>query len=244
MKIKLLSYNIHKGFDWNNQRYILSEMKELITETGADIVFLQEVSGENLKNRKKGLVDEQLEFFADGIWPHYSYGKNSIYDHGHHGNLILSKFPIESFENVNLTTNIFEKRGMLICKIKTTESYFYAASLHLNLLHSGRELQYQKIEKYLRQKTSDLPTIIAGDFNDWNKKSSDYFEEKLGMQEIYKTSHGQYAKSFPSKIPFLCLDRVYVKKFMVLGSELVLPQKSHLLSDHLPLLGEVEFYEK
>jgi endonuclease/exonuclease/phosphatase family metal-dependent hydrolase len=108
MLLKILSYNIHKGFDWNNKNYFLQEMKEFIKQSRADIVFLQEVVGKNSKYVAQGMVDSQFEFLADQLWPHFSYGHNAVYDHGHHGNLILSKFPIESFENIDLTTNHWE----------------------------------------------------------------------------------------------------------------------------------------
>lgn len=246
MRLKILSYNIHKGFDWKNQSYNILQMKKLITESEADIVFLQEVVGENTKIKNSGLIDAQFEFLADGIWQHYSYGKNAVYGHGHHGNLILSKFPIENFENVDLSTNSLEKRGMLVCKIITPEKSFYAACLHLNLLHSGRVTQYQKIAKHihLQNNEENIPIIIAGDFNDWNKKSSSYFEDSLGMKEAYKTVHGHYAVTFPAGFPFLSLDRIYVKNFKIIDSSIMSQKTTHILSDHLPLICEVEISEE
>jgi endonuclease/exonuclease/phosphatase family metal-dependent hydrolase len=247
MKLKILSYNIHKGFDWKNQKYRLHEMKEIINSSKAEIVFLQEVVGKNNNFKEKGLIDAQFEFLADELWPHYSYAKNALYDHGHHGNLILSKYPIESFENINLSTNMWEQRGMLVCRIYIPgqRRYIYAACLHLNLLHSGRVAQYEIIKDYVEsQEDGDKsPYIIAGDFNDWNQKSCSIFENKLGMQEVHKTIHGRFAKTFPAKIPFLCLDRIYVKNLRILSTELLHPDKVHL-SDHLPIMSEVEFYER
>jgi endonuclease/exonuclease/phosphatase family metal-dependent hydrolase len=252
MLIKILSYNIHKGFDWNNKNYFLKEMKEFIKSSQADIVFLQEVVGKNSKYEEKGMIDSQFEFLADQLWPHFSYAHNAVYDHGHHGNLILSKFPIESYENIDLSTNGWEKRGLLICKIilpscnNIKGKFFYAACSHLNLLHSGRILQYQNIKKNILLKNGDhnTPIIIAGDFNDWNKKSTQVFENDLGMQEVHKTIHGNFAKTFPAIYPILCLDRIYVKNLTVKSSTILGPKKTHNflnhLSDHLPLYCEVE----
>jgi endonuclease/exonuclease/phosphatase family metal-dependent hydrolase len=90
MILKVLSYNIHKGFDWNNKNYFLKEIKDFIKTLDVDIVFLQEVVGKNTHLEKSGLIDTQFEFLADELWPHYSYAHNAVYDHGHHGNLILS----------------------------------------------------------------------------------------------------------------------------------------------------------
>ncbi len=252
MIIKILSYNIHKGYDWKNQKYFLKEMKDFIIKNGADVVCLQEVVGKNSKNQDMGLIDSQLEFLADEIWPHFSYGHNAVYDHGHHGNMILSKYPIESFENIDLSTNIFEKRGLLICKITlpikadNQSPFFYTACSHLNLLHSGRVVQYQKIKNFLLLNSEILagPLVIAGDFNDWNKQSSDVFERELSMQEVYKSTHGYFAKSFPSIYPLFCLDRIYVKNLTIKKSNLLKTNNEQTLfsqlSDHLPLYCEVE----
>ncbi|MDO9184355.1 MAG: endonuclease/exonuclease/phosphatase family protein [Bacteriovorax sp.] len=252
MLVKILSYNIHKGFDWKNKNYFLKEMKEFIRTSNADIVFLQEVVGKNNKYQEEGIIDSQFEFLADQLWPHFSYGRNAVYDHGHHGNLILSKYPIESFENIDLSTNDWEKRGLLLCKVVLPSSndkpnnYFYAACSHLNLLHSGRSLQYQKIKEHIQLHTNNSKTaiILAGDFNDWNKQSDLIFEDNLGMTEVHKAIHGNHAKTFPAVYPLFCLDRIYVKNFTIKSSIVLKPKKNKNifthLSDHLPLYCEVE----
>lgn len=246
MRLKILSYNIHKGFDWKNKSYYLKEMKELINSSEAEVVFLQEVVGKNDIYKGKGLIDSQFEFLADELWPHYSYAQNALYDHGHHGNLILSKYPIEHFENINLSTNNWEQRGMLVCKIKIpagqvspTEKTIYAACLHLNLFHSGRKQQYEKIRLFVESKegSEHAPFIIAGDFNDWNQKSFQVFEEILGMQEVHKYINGNFARTFPAKVPILCLDRIYVKNMRIINSHVIFYDQH--LSDHLPVFCEV-----
>lgn len=246
MRLKILSYNIHKGFDWKNKSYYLREMKELINRSEAEVVFLQEVVGKNNIFKEKGLIDSQFEFLADELWPHYSYAQNALYDHGHHGNLILSKYPIEHFENINLSTNNWEQRGMLVCKIKIpagrespTEQTIYAACLHLNLLHSGRKQQYEKIRLFVESKkgSDHAPFIIAGDFNDWNQKSFQVFEEVLGMQEVHKHINGNFARTFPANVPILCLDRIYVKNMRIINSHVLFYDQ--YLSDHLPIFCEV-----
>lgn len=247
MRLKILSYNIHKGFDWNNKNYILSEIKELIDSSHADLVLLQEVVGQNTTWNDRGYIDSQIEYLADRIWPHFSYARNAVYDHGHHGNLILSKYPIEKYHNLNISTNLWEKRGMLVASIQLpTGITFHVACLHLNLLHSGRKLQYQLIEKYLRSKPMlHSPFVLAGDFNDWNQKSSLSLENVMGMKEAHKATHGRYARTFPAAYPMLCLDRIYVKNVKIVRSAIFhfSHQYTRHLSDHLPLYCEVEIHE-
>ena len=96
MKLKILSYNIHKGFDvWG--RFTLEKMKEALLTTGADILLLQEVVGENkdyLQHFKSTPHERQFEYLAGALWPHFAYGKNAVFPERHHGNAILSRFPI------------------------------------------------------------------------------------------------------------------------------------------------------
>lgn len=246
MKLKVLSYNIHKGYDWTNQKYFLEDMRNMINTSGSDLVFLQEVVGQNTKYQEKGLVDSQFEYLADSSWSHFSYARNAVYDHGHHGNLILSRYPIESWENVNISTNRFEKRGMLICKIRIpglSQRYLHAICTHLDLLHFGRKNQYQQIRDKINEIDSDqvTPLILAGDFNDWNQKSDIVFEHQLNMKEAYKNRNGHFAKTFPAGWPILPLDRIYVRQAQVLDSK-ILARAKHQdhFSDHLPLYCELE----
>src|SRR4051812_49103388 len=106
MKIRVLSYNIHKGYSPLNRKFILNEVKEALRELNADIVFLQEISGQDLSKPSQldGWPDNnQFEFLADEVWPHHAYGRNAIADSRHYGNAILSRFPIVEYENINIT---------------------------------------------------------------------------------------------------------------------------------------------
>ncbi|PIS11989.1 MAG: hypothetical protein COT73_00920, partial [Bdellovibrio sp. CG10_big_fil_rev_8_21_14_0_10_47_8] len=108
MKIRVLSYNIHKGFSFSGWDFTLHTIKQALQETKADIVLLQEVVGENHQLRKavpQWPTEAQFEFLADTVWPHYSYGKNAVFSLSHHGNAILSRFPIIKEENINISTN-------------------------------------------------------------------------------------------------------------------------------------------
>ena len=71
-------------------------------DDGADVVFLQEVLGTHSRHQKK--VDNwpeapHYEFLADTMWPQFAYGRNAVYPRGHHGNAVLSKFPIVHHRN-------------------------------------------------------------------------------------------------------------------------------------------------
>ena len=85
--MRILSYNIHKGFTVGNRALVLEEIRHAIRATEADLVCLQEVVGENTRHAAvfDKWADIQFEFLADQVWDYRAYGKNAVYDHGHHG---------------------------------------------------------------------------------------------------------------------------------------------------------------
>ena len=80
--IKVLTYNIHKGFSAGNLRFVLHEIKGSLRDIDADVVFLQEVYGERKisKNRFDDWPNNrQFEFLADQVWQHHAYGKKMLF---------------------------------------------------------------------------------------------------------------------------------------------------------------------
>lgn len=59
----------------------------------------------------------QLEALADKQWPHFAYGRNAVYDNGHHGNAILSRYPIRETSNFDVSQHSTESRGVLSCTL-------------------------------------------------------------------------------------------------------------------------------
>ena len=243
MRIKILSYNLHKGFSFGNREFILSEMKRALRELNADVLFLQEVVGDH-SHAKHKIADwetsVQFEYLADTVWGHFAYGKNSIYSEGHHGNAILSKFPIKSWENIPISTNRFEQRGLIKAHVTLPNGQeLVIANTHLDLFQKGRDLQVKKIIDNM-QIDSKLPWILVGDFNDWNHRISPQIERGLGAKEVFRYLHGRYPATFPSFKPIMSLDRVFCHSLKpIIAIALSDPQWTKL-SDHLPLYVEFE----
>lgn len=244
MKLKILSYNIHKGFTIGNRDFILEQIRLAMRETDADVLFLQEVLGDH-QDKKCRIPDWktaiQFEYLADTVWPHFAYGKNAVYPEGHHGNAILSKFPIIDWQNHVISTNRFEHRGLLKTKvlIPQLEKELLLCCTHLDLTQKGRDLQTEMLVKHMAPE-KDIPWVMVGDFNDWNKKLSPRIEQQLGAKEVFKSLHGTYPRTFPSFAPLLSLDRIFVNKLTPITA--IALKESHWknLSDHLPLYVEID----
>jgi endonuclease/exonuclease/phosphatase family metal-dependent hydrolase len=244
MRLRVLTYNMHKGFCFYSREYVIEHLREAVREVNADVVFLQEVMGVHPpKEIKNTRMDSQFEFLADEIWPHFAYGKNAVYSEGHHGNSILSKYPIVDFENINVSTNPLERRGLLHAQVNVDggQTPVHLVCLHLDLLERGRKQQMQSLIGHVQRAVgSDAPLIVAGDFNDWRVKFTDPLEESLGLKESGVLFGGQHAATFPSWRPFLCLDRVYVRRFRVHDYQVLAGVPWRRMSDHAAVTVELE----
>lgn len=245
MILRLLTINTHKGFSWFNRRFVLTQLREAIRSTSADIVFLQEVIGEHAEKAKKHAdwpSDSHYEFLADSVWRDFAYGKNAVYPEGHHGNAILSRYPIAGYQKIDISTNRFEQRGFLHCEVKVPglRSHLHCVCVHLGLLGRSRTKQYRMLASYIHSHIPEnMPLVVGGDFNDWRGKSSKEFAEPLGFKEVYAEIKGRHARTFPARLPVLQLDRFYVRHLDITHSEAFYQGPWAKLSDHAALLSEV-----
>ena len=244
MILRALSYNLHKGFSIGNRRFVLEQMRESIEKTGADFLFLQEVQGEHRGHAKKQSrwpLSTQFEFLADRLWPHYAYGKNAVYESGHHGNAILSRYPVLSWDNLDLSNNRFEQRGALHVSVEIPGRPLplHLVCLHLDLLEHSRLKQAQKLGVWIAGRIPPHhPVILAGDFNDWRGRISKVLHESLGLQEVFEVLEGAPARTFPSFFPLLQLDRIYWRNLELERAAVHVDAPWDSLSDHLAISAE------
>ena len=245
--LKILTYNIHKGFTPGNRRFILHKIKSALQATDADIIFLQEIQGEHTaKSNEIHNWPEcsQFEFIADEIWPHHAYGKNAIYAQGHHGNAILSKFPFEYYENINVAYMKSASRSLLHGVINHLDSDrpLHIICVHLGLFAFERQRQLIKLVNRIEEEIPhNEPLIIAGDFNDWNGRAEKYLCEELGLTEAFKSKSGKHARTFPAWMPLLPMDRIYSRGLKITKCQRLHDKNWAGLSDHLPLTADFEF---
>jgi endonuclease/exonuclease/phosphatase family metal-dependent hydrolase len=245
--LRVLSYNIHKGFTSGFPKLIVHKIKEAVHLVNADVVFLQEVLGEHSGHREKfenWPAKPQFEFLADEIWPHFAYGKNAIYTEGHHGNVILSRWPIVRWENINVSTSRFEQRGLLHGVLQDPESLteVHVVCVHLSLLEGARTWQINKLCDRLKKETpDDAPLVIAGDFNDWAEVITPMLKKRLSTREVFVNQWGRHARTFPAWLPLFRLDRIYVRGLQPKEVQCLTGEPWRNLSDHAALYAELEF---
>ncbi|MEI8385652.1 MAG: endonuclease/exonuclease/phosphatase family protein [Nitrosomonadaceae bacterium] len=240
-KLHIATYNIHKGFSHFNQRMMVHELRDGLRTLGADIVFLQEVVGQH-KGHAANFEDwpsrPQYEFLADSIWTDFAYGKNAAYDEGHHGNAILSRYPIVRWDNEDISAHSFESRGMLHCEISVPswQENLHCICVHMGLFKRGQQRQLLALERRIEQLVPpQSPLVIAGDFNDWREVASHILVDRLNLTEAFELTEGRAACSYPSALPMFRLDRIYVRGFQIEDAEVHHGLPWSKISDHAVL---------
>lgn len=242
--VRLLTVNTHKGFTSFNRRFMLQDLRTALLRAGPDIVFLQEVIGAHDGHAARlpnWPALSQYEYLADTVWSDYAYGRNAVYPEGHHGNALLSRYPIVSYVNHDVSVAGPEPRGLLHCILQPPHlgMPLHAVCVHMGLRERQRRHQLQRLcELIADQIPSSEPVLVAGDFNDWRLRANQVLAA-CAMQEVYTRHFGQPARTYPALWPCLRLDRIYVRGVRSTRPE---PQASRIwarLSDHVPLSAEI-----
>ena len=246
----LMTVNTHKGFTALNRRFILAELRDAVRSVDADVVCLQEVIGMHAGHagrHESWPTSPHYEFLADQMWSEFAYGRNAVYPDGDHGNAVLSKFPIASYTNHDVSVagkrREAEKRGLLHCALRVPGQPHdvHVICTHLGLSEQHRLKQLALLVRIVGEEVpADAPLIVAGDFNDWRGRAHALLEEGARLHEVFVHARGQAARTFPARWPLLRLDRIYVRNA---GSRapVTLPRRpwSHL-SDHAPLVAAID----
>lgn len=266
MKLKVATYNIHKGVTGIRGRPRIQEVRLALNSIDADIVFLQEVQDRNerLVRYANYPAGPQLEFLACGGYEHRCYGMNAVYPHGNHGNAILSRHRIGQFSNHDVSDHALEKRGLLHAITRCGDALdVHLICVHFGLINRSRLRQAGFLADFVeREVPSGAPLIIAGDFNDWQRQVDALLRRRLKVKEVAaeatverrprgvldhllpwmgaRDAKPGVARTFPSFAPWLTLDRIYVRGFKVLSMQVPRGLTWARRSDHAPLIAELE----
>lgn len=239
--LHIATYNIHKGFSQFSQRMMLHELREQLRGLHPDIVFLQEVVGEHRRhslNHNNWPEASQYEFLADSLWHSFAYGKNAVYPEGHHGNALLSKYSIATWENIDVSAHPMEQRGILHCEIPIPgwPEPLHCINVHLGLLGRWRAKQLHALcDRIENVVPATAPLIIAGDFNDWRIQAGNYLARTLHLNEVFEYVHGEFARSYPAMFPLFHLDRIYFRHLRAKSAKVHHGRPWSRISDHAVL---------
>ena len=263
-RISVACYNIAHGrgladSNWDDDKREretrLERIAKSLRELDADVVVLNEVDFDSSWSRSQN----QARFIAERAGYRYVAEQRNLdfrilFYKWRFGNAILSKFPIDSAEIVDLpgfrwweTLLAGKKRGM-ICTIDSQLGPIQVAAVHLS--PRSESLRVRSVELLCEQaRSSELPFVMAGDFNSTPPdfpRSMKVATDKNAIQvliesELFQTHrHTSPAKenfTFPTNEPDRTIDWIVwtgdfdCREYRVTAVA---------LSDHLPVCAELD----
>jgi endonuclease/exonuclease/phosphatase family metal-dependent hydrolase len=242
MRLRVLTYNIHKGIGGIDRRYRPERVTAVLAHYQPHLVLLQEV--DDGARRSRG--DRQVDLFGRALGlPHRAFFPNvRVRGGGAYGNAVLSSFPIVAASNLDLTYPGRKHRSALHAVLAVPAPHgrrprtVHAFDLHLGL--SGLERRWQLARFFADHPFAGLathaPVVVGGDFNDvWGRLGPTFFEP-AGFHVPERP-----ARTFPAWAPVRALDAIYVRGTLrvhhLFRSHLT---EARFASDHLPLYAELE----
>lgn len=228
MEFSFLTYNIHKGIG-NDRLYDLNRIVSIIRDMNPDFITLQEVDHSVPRSK----YEDQASLLAETLGFHFVLGLNVKLKKGHYGNATLSRYPIVSHTNINLTWTIKKPRACLASIMETPAGKIAVMNYHLGLAGIERSKQVKMILGSGFMKThSRLPVILLGDSNDRAHRLNPVLQ-KFGFTD---TCQDARINTFPSFAPVWRLDKIYYNSGLTLKEHLVVQNRlTRVASDHLPV---------
>jgi endonuclease/exonuclease/phosphatase family metal-dependent hydrolase len=230
--MRLLTYNIHKGVG-SDRRYRLERVIEVIQDQEPDLICLQEVDRNVSRSRfhdQPALLAHHLDAKA------HLYQLNVPHREGGYGNLILSRWPFHRECLVSIRHRRRKPRGAQLVVVDTPEGPLHLINWHLGLREKERRWQALHLLSHTSfLEFAHLPTMIAGDYNDWRNTLDKHRFTPHGFQQA--TAPIRRFRSFPSFLALAALDKVYYRGHIdIHHARIVRSPKARLASDHLPLV--------
>lgn len=223
MRVRAVSYNIHSAIG-RDGLFAPERILSVIRSTGAGIVGLQEVDARAGEPRRL----DQFRFFGEFLRLESITGPNIIEHGGHYGNVLLTRWPIESSRLIKLSVASREPRGAICAVLRCGGHRLQVINTHLGLRPGERREQVARLLEEAR--AHDGPTLFMGDFNVWLCSSA--VLGRLGAP----AARAYVPRTFPSVWPLLALDRIWTRPLSLLDSvRAIRTPISVAASDHLPL---------
>jgi endonuclease/exonuclease/phosphatase family metal-dependent hydrolase len=237
--IKIATYNIHACVGVDRQ-YDPARIAAVLRSIDADIACLQEVAA----RRRTGRHADQWAYLADATGRHIvrpgpakGAGLGVRKRRPRIGNAILTRFPVLAVTTIDLSLPGLAPRSALDADLVVGDRILRVVATHLGLSALERRLQAGRLLAALgeppeaRRRAADA-ILVMGDLNEWRGRAGAIaaLDRRLGPSAAPRT--------FPSWMPMLALDRIYVHGPAVLR-ELGVDRSplARLASDHLPLVG-------
>jgi endonuclease/exonuclease/phosphatase family metal-dependent hydrolase len=209
----------------------------VIADCAPDVIALQEL---DVGRARTGGID-QAEMIADHLKMKAHFHPALHVEEEKYGDAILTALPSRLVRAAALPS-IGEPRGAIWVEIETAGQKLQVINTHLGLKRRERADQAATLlsRNWLgHDDCRDNPTLFVGDFNAV-PSSAAYRLLARRLRAAQPLGAGRPKATFPSRLPLLRLDHVFVNdRLDVADVDVIDNRQSRRASDHLPLLVEV-----
>lgn len=246
MRLRVLSYNIHKCIGGVDRKYDPARVMDVIRRLDVDVLMLQEVDAG--VSRSRG--DKQVDLLGDELGLPYRtwYPNVKVRGGGEYGNAVLSRYPLIESSNIDLTWRFKKARSALhaVLRIRQrgasptgdddVDRTLHVFNMHLGLARFERKLQLQMFldSHPFAGLHHETPIIVGGDLNDVYGGLSQLLAP-AGFRGIERRP-----LTFPAWGPVRPLDAIFIRGDMdILRLARCDTELARRASDHRPLVAEV-----
>ena len=221
--IRVMTWNVHGTFNLN-PNFDIEGVCSTIKKWAPDVVALQEVDS-------RGRRDDVFGRLADSVGEHRVVAHSIIAEDGHYGQILLSRWPFVTEPTITDVSYLErEPRRAISARVRFPTGDATVIATHLGLSVRERHAQAQALVNLIDLSRS----IVLGDFNDW-----------FWVRSVHRVlaSHCPVRtrlRTFPSRLPFLKLDRIYATPNAKIVKEWS-DRDAKSFSDHLPVLADIVF---
>lgn len=224
--LTIATYNIHGAVGCDG-KFAPERVAQVLQELNADIIALQEVPMGG--SRTPNVLDILQKATGYGA----AEGPACDRPERRYGNAVLSRYPILSVRNIDLSFGSREPRAAVDADVNCHGHLLRVVATHLGLRVKERREQVRKLLQ--RFDTDEMPVILLGDLNEWFV---------WGQSLRWLVSHFQAVpapKTFPSRYPLFPLDRIWIRpRHRLVHVEVHATPLARIASDHLPLIAHID----
>ena len=241
MRLRVLSYNIHKCIGGLDRRYEPHRIAEVIRRLEPDVLLLQEVDAGATRSRGDRQVDVLGELV--GLRHRTWFPNVDVRGGGHYGNAILSRYPLIESTNIDVSLRWKKKRSVLHGVIRVRhdniDRTLHVYNMHLGLARFERRIQLRRFfdSHPFASLHHETPVVVGGDFNDVYGRLGELLHS-AGFRGVERRP-----LTFPAWGPMRPLDAIFVRGAMdfvkLARCESELARRA---SDHRPLIADVRLH--
>ncbi|ETW94507.1 MAG: hypothetical protein ETSY1_34575 [Candidatus Entotheonella factor] len=225
-QFRVATYNVHRWGGRTGRTLMPSQAAHVIRELNADILALQEVL------LPWGNANP-LTHLASALNMHVIFGATRPHRHGLLGNALLARWDAHHTEQLPLSQTRWEYRGAVLgCYQLWDGLELSVIATHLALGARTRDAQVRGLLNHPCLQRG--PVVLLGDLNSWCPTRA--------TRELARTLEAPprtWPRTFPSSVPLLALDRIYVRDLRVVNLQVHSTPAARRGSDHLPVVAHM-----